>query len=226
MNLESSEKQGENKNNSGAVAAAMRVDYVAGSLDEADIAANPFEQFAAWFDEAMVCVPEPNAMILAVAGADGRPSARVMLLKGFSPEGFVFYTNYSSAKGGALSENPQAEILFFWQELQRQIRISGEVFRISAAESDEYFRSRPLGSRIGAVASPQSETIVSRNVLEERFGAVAAKYGDDVPRPDNWGGFRLIPDKIEFWQGRASRMHDRLRYRRENDTWIIERLAP
>lgn len=226
MKSENSEKHDENKNNIGAIAAAMRVDYIAGALDEADAAADPFEQFTIWFNEAMGCVPEPNAMILAAADADGRPSVRVMLLKGFSPEGFVFYTNYDSAKGRALTENPQAEILFFWQELQRQIRISGKVVRVSAAESDEYFQSRPLGSRLGAVASPQSDTVASRDILEERFRAAAAKYGDDVPRPEHWGGYRLIPDKIEFWQGRASRMHDRLLYRSVNGEWSMERLAP
>lgn len=225
MNSGSNEKHSENKHNLGAIA-AMRVDYVADSLDESEAAADPFEQFTAWFNSALVRVPEANAMILAAADAGGRPSARVVLLKGFSSEGFVFYTNYNSAKGRALAENPQAEILFFWQELQRQVRISGEVVRVSDEESDDYFYSRPLGSRIGATASPQSKIVASRNALEERFSAASAKYGDNVPRPENWGGYRLVPDKIEFWQGRANRMHDRLCYRRENGSWRIERLAP
>ena len=213
--------------------ADLRTDYMRETLDERDVAPDPFRQFEHWFDEAVKAqVPEPNAMTLATAGADGRPSARIVLLKGFDERGFVFFTNYASRKGRELAARPRAALLFFWAELERQVRIEGLVDRTDEAESNAYFASRPRPARLGAWASPQSEPIAGRAVLETRFAAAEAQYqraGDDVPRPAHWGGYRLAPDELEFWQGRPSRLHDRIRYRR-SDThpalWAIDRLAP
>ena len=215
--------------------AAIRSDYLRARLDEGDVAPDPYAQFGKWFDEALQSeLPAQNAMTLATAGADGAPDARIVLLKGFDAgsgagsEGFVFYTNYASRKGRELAENSRATLLFFWAELERQVRIEGTVTRVSAAESDEYFVSRPLGSRLGALASPQSEILHSRSILEARIEDMSARYGDNPPRPEHWGGYRVCPLAIEYWQGRPSRLHDRLRYRRASigSPWVIERLAP
>ena len=212
--------------------ANLRTDYKRETLDEGHVDGDPFRQFARWFDEAVKAeMPEPNAMTLATAGSDLRPSARIVLLKEFDNRGFVFFTNYASHKGRALAVNPQAALLFHWVELERQVRIEGVVGRVDAAESDAYFAERPRASRLGAWASPQSEVVAGRVLLEARFAAAEEEYrnaGDDVPRPPHWGGYRLAPQMLEFWQGRRSRMHDRIRYRRNPDTpaWVIDRLAP
>jgi pyridoxamine 5'-phosphate oxidase len=213
--------------------ADLRTDYMRETLDERDVAPDPFRQFEHWFDEAVKAqVPEPNAMTLATAGPDGRPSARIVLLKGFDERGFVFFTNYASRKGRDLATRPHAALLFFWPELERQVRIEGLVDRTNEAESTAYFASRPRAARLGAWASPQSEPIAGRAHLETRFAAIEAQYqraGDDIPRPPHWGGYRLAPDELEFWQGRPSRLHDRIRYRRSDPhpaLWAIDRLAP
>jgi pyridoxamine 5'-phosphate oxidase len=198
-------------------------------LHETDVAANPFDQFRTWLDQALAAqLPQPLGMALATTTANGRPSNRMVLLRGFDERGFVFFTNYESRKAQELDTNPQAALVFYWAELDRQVRIDGHVERISAAESDGYFQSRPRGSRLGAWASPQSRIIASRDVLDHRMEELAAKYGEgDIPRPTHWGGYRVIPAVIEFWQGRSDRLHDRLRYRRLDDSsWRVERLAP
>jgi len=209
--------------------ADLRKNYSLGSLDAADVDADPIRQFQTWFAQALDAqLPEPNAMTVATVDADGRPAARILLIKGVDERGFVFFTNYDSRKGRELGANPHAALLFHWVELERQVRIEGRVEKTSDAESDAYYQSRPLGSRIGAWASEQSAVIDSRAQLEAREREISAQYGDAPPRPPHWGGFRLVPDAIEFWQGRPSRLHDRIRYTRENAQapWRIDRLAP
>jgi len=213
--------------------ADLRIEYKRETLDESAVAADPFRQFERWFDEAVKAeIPEPNAMTLATADGAGRPSARVVLLKGFDEDGFVFFTNYASRKGRELAARSVAALLFFWPELERQIRIEGEIAKVGADESTAYFTSRPRGARLGAWASPQSEPIAGRGALEALFAAAELRYagaGDDIPRPPHWGGYRLAPSMLEFWQGRPSRLHDRICYCRDphrSARWIIERLAP
>lgn len=208
--------------------AELRKDYARGSLDEASVDADPIRQFETWFKQALDArLPEPNTMTLATVDARGYPSARIVLVKGFDERGFVFFTNYESRKGHDLAANPHASLLFYWIELERQVRIEGTVVKTSAEESDAYFASRPLGSRIGAWASDQSREIAGRALLEAREKAFAERYGENPPRPPHWGGCRLVPETIEFWQGRPSRLHDRILYTREADGhWRISRLSP
>jgi pyridoxamine 5'-phosphate oxidase len=207
--------------------ASLRREYMGESLDEADVAAEPFTQFQRWFDEALRTeLPMPNAMTLATASTDGTPSARIVLLKGIDHDGFVFYTSYHSRKGRELAANPSAALLFHWTELEREVRVEGKVERVSAGESDEYFASRPLGSRHAAIASPQSEPVKNRAVLERSFAEAAAAHGDAPQRPAHWGGYRLRPLAVEFWQGRPNRLHDRLLYTLDTGRWTLIRLAP
>jgi pyridoxamine 5'-phosphate oxidase len=210
--------------------ADIRKDYMLKSFDESDAAANPFDQFTKWWDEAVNAeIDEVNAMTLATASIDAKPTARIVLLKGYTKEGFIFFTNYKSAKGQEISNNHNVALLFFWKELERQIRIEGIVEKISALDSDAYFNSRPGGSKIGAWASPQSEVIPNRTLLEKNIEDLTAKYPDEnlVPRPDHWGGYIVKPNSIEFWQGRSSRLHDRIQYSLDNNgEWKRERLAP
>ena len=212
--------------------ADLREDYRLKSLDFTDVTQDPFLQFETWFQEAVSAQTlEPNAMVLATV-SEGKPSARVVLLKGLNREGFVFFTNYTSRKGLELAENPHAALCFNWLDLQRQVRIEGVVQKISEADSDAYFNSRPFGSRIGAWASPQSEIIENRAILEENLAKLTQKYENtegvsDVPRPSHWGGYVLLPTLIEFWQGRSSRLHDRICYQKtEKGDWKMVRLAP
>jgi pyridoxamine 5'-phosphate oxidase len=209
--------------------ADLRKEYILNGLNETDVNVNPIQQFRVWFDQALAAgLAEPNAMTVATATPDGRPSARMLLIKGVDERGFVFFTNYESRKGQELAGNPQAALVFYWAELERQVRIEGAVEQVSPAESDAYFHSRPLGSQLGAIASHQSQALASRAELEQRVADLAAAYADrEPPRPPHWGGFRVVPEVIEFWQGRSSRLHDRLRYRRDaRGAWAIERLSP
>ncbi|MBU0601568.1 MAG: pyridoxamine 5'-phosphate oxidase [Gammaproteobacteria bacterium] len=204
-----------------------RIDYTSGTLDDAEASADPIEQFRLWFaDAGRVVERDPNAMTLATVGADGRPSVRIVLLRGYGDDGFVFFTNYESRKGREIEANPHASLLLFWAALERQIRIEGTVSRVSEEESDAYFSLRPLGNRLGAWASPQSREIPDRQFLAARVDEFEARYGAAPPRPQNWGGYRLRPESIEFWQGRADRLHDRLLYRRGTSGWARVRLAP
>ncbi|HET6266023.1 MAG TPA: pyridoxamine 5'-phosphate oxidase [Usitatibacter sp.] len=207
--------------------AGIRRDYSLKTLDESQVDRDPMKQFGVWMAEAIHAqVPEPTAMNLATVDARGRPSSRIMLLKGIDPRGFVYYTNYASRKGRELAANPAAALCFLWKELERQVRIEGVIEKVTAAESDEYYATRPLGSRIGAWASPQSESIAGREWLEQRWAELAKQHGELPPRPPHWGGFRLLPDYVEFWQGRLSRLHDRVVYTRAENVWKISRLAP
>lgn len=208
--------------------ADLRQNYTLAGLEEADTDPNPIKQFAAWFEQALSAqLPEPNAMTLATANADGQPSARMVLLKDYDEQGFVFYTNYNSLKGQQLSTNTWAALVFWWAELERQVRIEGKVEKLSPQESDTYYYSRPIDSQLGAWVSDQSQVISSRDVLDQRLEQLKAQYArKKIPRPPHWGGFRVIPSMIEFWQGRPSRLHDRLRYRLADDRWMRERLAP
>lgn len=207
--------------------AQLRKNYTFGQLSETDVPGNPLPLFKLWFDQAVRAeCPEPNSMTLATANKAGNPSARIVLLKGADENGFSFFTNYESQKGKDLAVRPQAALLFHWHELERQVRIQGLVERVSAVESDEYFHSRPSASRIGAWASPQSSVIPNREFLEAAEKEFKAEFGDAPPRPEHWGGYRLRPTEIEFWQGRPSRLHDRIHYKLNGSTWQVNRLAP
>ncbi|GEM86398.1 pyridoxamine 5'-phosphate oxidase [Meiothermus granaticius] len=204
------------------------VDYLQGTLNSSDLDPDPLVQFGHWLEAAFAAnLIEPGGMTLSTVGPEGRPSSRVVLLRGYSPEGLVFYTNYNSRKGRELAQNPWACLGFWWPALERQIRVEGRVERVSPEQSDAYFASRPYESQLGSAASPQSEEIASRAVLEERMARLREQYPQGVPRPAHWGGFRLLPDRFEFWQGRKNRLHDRFVYTLEPDrSWRIARLAP
>ncbi|HEX6675302.1 MAG TPA: pyridoxamine 5'-phosphate oxidase [Actinomycetes bacterium] len=208
----------------------LRREYGAAGLDRAGLDDDPVVQFGRWFEQATAAdLVEPNAMTLATTSPDGRPSARVVLLKGFGPDGFVFYSNYASRKGAELAANPHAALVFWWPPLERQVRIEGRVGRTSREESEAYWRSRPLGSRLSALASAQSRAIAGREELTRRVEQLAERHRDgDVPLPEAWGGYRLVPDAFEFWQGRSDRLHDRFRYTRREAPpgWLVERLSP
>jgi pyridoxamine 5'-phosphate oxidase len=209
--------------------ADIRKDYKLQSLNETDVAATPKEQFDKWWDDAVISdITEVNAMTLATVDKEGTPSARIVLLKGYDENGFIFFTNYNSDKGQDLEHNPKASLVFFWKELERQVRISGITEKVSTTESADYFNSRPEGSRIGAWASPQSQPVPNKKWLEENYEKYKAAYSNsNIEKPPHWGGYRIKPVKIEFWQGRPSRMHDRILYTRQtNGSWKIERLAP
>lgn len=209
--------------------AELRHEYALGALSKADVDPDPIKQFQRWLQEAISAqLPEPNAMTLATADRTGRPYARALLLKDCDADGFGFFTNYRSDKGRQLAENPHAALVFLWLELERQVRIEGTVAKIPGTESEAYFRSRPRESRLGSLASRQSQVVASRQMLDERFQQLAAQYPDDnIPMPHHWGGYRLRPELLEFWQGRHGRMHDRLRYRlRKDGGWLLERLEP
>lgn len=207
----------------------LRQDYAAARLTEKEVSQDPIKQFEKWFNDAMKAgIHEPNAMTLATATNDGRPSARILLLKGFTQEGFIFYTNYLSRKGREMAKNPLASIVFFWGEMERQVRIEGTIEKVSKEESEAYFHSRPKLSQIGALASPQSQEIADRTVIESKMQQLEAQYADsEVPKPSHWGGYILKPQLVEFWQGRQSRLHDRIVYKKaDKKTWKIVRLAP
>jgi len=208
--------------------ARLRTDYKRAALGERDVAADPIAQFSRWFDEAVAAeVPEPNAMTLATVDADGQPAARIVLLKAVDARGFVFHTNYDSRKGRDIGANPRVALVFFWPELERQVRVEGRAERVGAKESDDYFGGRPRASQLGAWASPQSAPIADRGSLEARFAEAETRFASQsVPRPPNWGGVRVAAQRVEFWQGRASRLHDRLVWTREGSGWTIGRLAP
>ncbi len=207
----------------------LRMEYQLRTLNESDVNSDPIVQFSRWFDEACAAhVHEPNAMCLATASADAFPSARMVLLKGVDSRGFVFFTDYRSRKGNELAENPHAALCFHWAELERQVRITGAVQRVSRDESIAYFSSRPLPSRIGAWASVQSSVLPSRDTLDNELLSATARFANEetIPLPDHWGGFRIVPQEIEFWQGRPSRLHDRIRFRWTAGSWVTERLSP
>jgi pyridoxamine 5'-phosphate oxidase len=206
----------------------LREDYGRGSLEISDVSPDPIEQFRVWFQNAVdQGLPEPNAMTLATATVEGRPSARIVLLKGFDNRGFAFFTNYRSRKGRELSANPFAALLFFYVSLERQIRVEGRIEVLSSEESDAYYLTRPIGSRLGAWASNQSEVVADRSTLDQRLAELEKRaLSEPFPRPSHWGGFRVVPDVFEFWQGRHNRMHDRIRYRSTTGGWVVERLEP
>jgi pyridoxamine 5'-phosphate oxidase len=207
--------------------ADIRKDYTLQTLNEADVSVNPFQQFETWWNEALASnIDEVNAMTLSTINQLNKPTSRTVLLKGFDQDGFSFFTNYNSAKGRDINFNHNVSLCFFWKELQRQIRIEGIATKLSDQENDEYFNSRPIGSRIGAWASPQSQVIKSRSILEENEKKLQQEFGNDIKRPSHWGGYKVIPNYFEFWQGRASRLHDRISFSLENDHWKIQRLAP
>lgn len=208
--------------------AGRRSEYESAGIDVGDLDPDPLRQWQRWYDEAVAAgVTEPNAMALSTSGADGAPDVRFVLVRGVDRRGLAFYTNLASAKALQLDAHPVAAAVFGWLELHRQVRVRGSVERVSDADADDYFASRPRGSRVGAWASPQSRVITGRDELDALVSAIDARFpGDDVPRPDFWGGFRIVPGELEFWQGRPSRLHDRLRYRRDDGIWVIERLAP
>ena len=207
--------------------ADIRKDYKLKSLSEKEVSNNPYDQFGIWWKEAIESnLDEVNAMTLSTCSKEGRSSSRIMLLKGYDEQGFVFFTNYNSRKGGDIQDKPFVSLLFFWKELERQVRIEGRIEKLEDSYNDEYFYSRPVGSRIGAWASNQSSVLENREELEARVAKFTEQYGDTVPRPANWGGYRVVPDKIEFWQGRSSRLHDRVVYNLENNAWRISRLSP
>ena len=206
-----------------------RHDYEKASLDESAVAVDPIAQFRTWFDQATAeGLPEPNAVTVSTATPEGRPSSRVVLMRGFDERGFVFYTNYRSRKGREIEENPHAAMCFFWQPMERQVRIDGRIEKTTEVESDDYFRGRPTGSKLGAWVSNQSGVVPGRSTLEAEMEAIKIRFpGEEIPRPPHWGGFRVVPESVEFWQGRRSRLHDRLVYRRADDGgWRVERLAP
>lgn len=210
-----------------AIAVSLRSEYETAGLDESEMAADPFTQFERWFDGALEAgIEEPNAFVLATATPEGRPSARAVLMKSFGPDGLGFHTGLGSRKGREISTNPYGAATFVWLALHRQVRFEGVMVQVESEAADSYFATRPRGARIAAHASKQSEVVGSREELEQRFRVLDSEFGDDVPRPDSWGGWRLVPDSVEFWQGRPNRFHDRLRYRVESGGWTIERLAP
>ncbi len=207
--------------------ADIRKDYKLKSLSEKEVSNNPYDQFGIWWKEAIESnLDEVNAMTLSTCSKEGRPSSRIMLLKGYDEKGFVFFTNYNSRKGSDILANPFVSLLFFWKELERQVRIEGSIEKLEDSYNDEYFYSRPVGSRIGAWASNQSSILENREELEARVTKYTQEYGDTVPRPAHWGGYRVIPNKIEFWQGSSSRLHDRVEYNLNNNSWRISRLSP
>jgi pyridoxamine 5'-phosphate oxidase len=208
--------------------ADIRKDYQLKSLAESEVAKNPFDQFSIWWEEAVQsAIVEVNAMALSTVSPEGRPSSRIVLLKGYSEEGFVFFTNYTSDKGKQIEHNQHVSLLFFWKELERQVRIEGVASQVAAEESDAYFDSRPVGSRLGAWASPQSQKIADREILDKELEKITAQFSEQqIPRPPHWGGYRVKPTRIEFWQGRSSRLHDRILYELVDENWQISRLAP
>ena len=208
--------------------ADIRKDYQLKSLAESEVAKNPFDQFSIWWEEAVQsAIVEVNAMALSTVSPEGRPSSRIVLLKGYNEEGFVFFTNYTSDKGKQIGQNQYVSLLFFWKELERQVRIEGTTSKVAAEESDAYFESRPVGSRLGAWASPQSQKIADREILDKELEKVTAQFSEQqIPRPPHWGGYRVKPTRIEFWQGRSSRLHDRILYEQVDGQWQISRLAP